>query len=159
VWIDARSNVHPIHSETGGLEGYVELEMGSDGALDAEAAPSGQVHLPVSRLSSGNRMEDREMQRRIDARRYPTIDGALRSMVPDGEGGSYRVAGDVTFRGVMRQYEDQMTLHAVDDRTIRLAGTSRFDIRDFGMEPPRVLILRVEPEVDVRVEILAVKEA
>ena len=31
-------------------------------------------------------------------------------------------------------------------------------IRDFGMEPPRILMLRVEPEVVVRVEIVAVRE-
>ena len=51
-----------------------------------------------------------------------------------------------------------MTIRPVDDRTIQLAGASRFDIREFGMEPPRVLLLKVEPEVDVRVEIVAVKE-
>jgi hypothetical protein len=39
-----------------------------------------------------------------------------------------------------------------------MAGSSRFDIREFGMEPPKMLMLRVEPEVDVRVEILAEKE-
>jgi hypothetical protein len=159
VWIDARSNVHPIHSETNGLEGYVELQMAPDGGLDPDVAPSGKLRLPVSRLQSGNRMEDRELQKRIDARRYPTIEGDLNEMVATGDGGTYRVSGDVTFRGVVRHYEDQMTVSAVDGRTIRLAGASRFDIREFGMEPPRVLILRVEPEVDVRVEILAVKEA
>ena len=46
----------------------------------------------------------------------------------------------------------------MDERTIRLAGASRFDIRDFGMEPPKVLLLKVEPEVEVRVEIFAVKD-
>ena len=50
-----------------------------------------------------------------------------------------------------------MEIRAVDDSTISLSGKSRFDIREFGMEPPRVLILKVEPEVDVRVEIIAEK--
>ena len=27
VWIDARSNIHPIHSKTNGLEGFIDLEM------------------------------------------------------------------------------------------------------------------------------------
>ena len=43
-------------------------------------------------------------------------------------------------------------------RTIRLAGESSFDIRDFGMQAPKVLLLKVEPEVEVRVEIYAVKD-
>jgi hypothetical protein len=51
-----------------------------------------------------------------------------------------------------------MTIHGVDDATIELAGRSRCDIREFGMEPPRTLMLKGEPEVTVRVEIQAVKE-
>ena len=47
-----------------------------------------------------------------------------------------------------------MNISPVDDRTIRLTGTSSFDIRDFGMQPPKVLLLKVEPEVQVRVEIV-----
>lgn len=159
VWIQARSSVHPIHSSTDGLEGYVEVEFGPEGGVDLAVAPMAKLSLPVSRLSSGNRMEDRELQKRIDARRYPAIEGVLDQMEPSGEEGSYGVSGDITFRGVCRRYQDQMTVHAVDGQTIQLAGKSRFDIRDFGMEPPRILMLKVDPEVDVRVEILAVKEA
>jgi polyisoprenoid-binding protein YceI len=158
VWIDARSNVHPIHSSTDGLEGYVEIVTDGDGALVLDPPPAGKLTLPVSRLSSGNKLEDREMHRRIDARRYPTIDGILTSMQPLDGDGRYRVAGDVTFRGVTRPREDEMTVRAVDDRTIQLTGSSSFDIRDFGMEPPRILLLRVEPEVTVRVDITAVEE-
>ena len=80
VWIDAQSNVHPVHSSTDGLEGFVEMEMAPDGGVDLTVSPSGQLSLPVGRLSSGNRLEDREMQKRIDARRYPTIDGVLDKM-------------------------------------------------------------------------------
>ena len=60
-----------------------------------------------------------------------------------GDDGNYRVSGDVTFRGVARPHQDEMTIKAVDDETIELAGKSRFDIREFGMEPPQVLMLKV----------------
>ena len=63
------------------------------------------------------------------------------------------------FRGVVRRCEDDMSITVVDDRTLRLEGESRFDIRDFGMQPPRILMLRVEPDVAVRVEIVAEREA
>jgi polyisoprenoid-binding protein YceI len=159
VWIDAKSSVHPIHSSTDGLEGYVELEMTPDGAIDFGTKPAGKLSLAVSRLSTGNRLEDRELQKRVDARRYPTIDGVLDQVERSGADGRYKVAGDITFRGVSRHYADQMTIEAVDGETIKLAGTSRIDVRDFGLQPPRMLMLRVEPEVDVRVEILAVKQA
>ena len=159
VWIDARSNLHPIHSTTEGLEGYVELELGPDGGVDVDKKPTGKLSLPVSRLSSGNRMEDREMQKRIEARRYPTIDGVLTSMEHAGANGTYGVSGDVTFRGVSRPHQGEMSVKVLDSKTIQLAGESRFDIREFGMEPPRVLVLKVLPEVDIRVEIVAVQES
>ncbi|HEX3090853.1 MAG TPA: YceI family protein, partial [Ilumatobacteraceae bacterium] len=65
----------------------------------------------------------------------------------------------LTFRGVTRTYEDTMTIEAVDDHGVILAGRSTFDIRDFGMDPPRILMLKVQPEVSVRVEIVAEKES
>jgi hypothetical protein len=161
VWIDARSSLHPIHSTSDGLEGYVELGLGADGAVDLTEQPAGNLSLAVSLLSSGNRMEDREMHRRIDVRRYPTIQGVLREIQPMDGDGRYQVSGEVTFRGVSRSHQDQMTIHQVDEadpETVHLTGASRFDIRDYGMEPPRILMLRVEPEVDVRVDVFAVKE-
>jgi hypothetical protein len=160
VQIEARSSLHPIRSSTDGLEGYVDLELESDGGVDLVVAkPAGQLSLPVSRLSSGNGMEDREMYRRIDARRYPTILGVLFQMERVGSDGRYEVSGEITFRGVARQHQDRMTIRRVDPETIELAGKSRFDIREFGMEPPRILMLKVDPEVDVQVDIVAVKEA
>ncbi|MGH9303297.1 MAG: YceI family protein [Acidimicrobiales bacterium] len=158
VWIDARSSVHPIHTTTAGLEGFTELEIAPDGRVDLAVKPVARLSLAVELLRSGNRLEDREMRKRIDASRYPRIEGVLVAMEPADHGGSYQVRGEIAFRGVTRPHEDQMSIEALDDRTIRLAGKSSFDVRDFGMDPPRVLMLKVEPEVEVRVEILAVRE-
>jgi polyisoprenoid-binding protein YceI len=159
VWVDARSSVHPIHSKTNGLEGFVNFELTPGGEVDLASTPAGALSLSVDRLSSGNAMQDRELRRRIDAARFPKIDGVLAQMVPSGTPGKYRVSGEVIFRGVTRRYDDEMTVAALDADALQLAGKSRFDIRDFGMEPPRVLMFRVEPEVDVTVEIIAVRRA
>jgi polyisoprenoid-binding protein YceI len=157
VWIEARSTLHPIHSTTDGLEGYIDIEPLAGGGIDPRVEPSGKLSFAVSRLSSGNRLEDRELHKRIDARRFPTIDGVLTGMEPlDGD--RYRVRGDLAFRGVVRPCEDEMTLTVIDDETIQLEGRSTFDVRDFGMDPPRILMLRVEPDVEVRVEIVATRE-
>jgi polyisoprenoid-binding protein YceI len=158
VWIDARSNVHPIHSSMDGLEGYIELAIEDGGRVDLSVAPRGTVSLPVSRLSSGNRFEDRELQKRLSAKLFPTIKGVLTAMEPAGDEGRYRVSGDVAFRGVTRACRDEMTVTVVDELTLRLDGRSTFDIRDFGMEPPRFLMLKVEPDVVVRVDIVAETE-
>src|SRR5665213_2927047 len=115
VWIDARSNVHPIHTTTDGLEGYIDLASDGAGVADVGTQPAGKLSLQVDRLSSGNRLEDRELHKRIDARRFPTIDGVLTSMVAVGTDSRYRVKGDLAFRGVVRACEDEMTVKFVDD--------------------------------------------
>jgi polyisoprenoid-binding protein YceI len=156
VAIDARSSLHPIHSETDGLEGWIELDL--DGGGPGLRMQGAHLELPVERLRSGNALEDRELKRRIDARRFPTINGDLTGMEAIDGSDRYRVRGDVTFRGVTRPREDEMTV-ALDGGgdTLRLQGSSVFDIRDFGMEPPRILLLKVAPDVTITVDIVARK--
>lgn len=158
VFISARSSLHPIDTRSDGLEGFVDLEVQGGGRLNLTVPTKGRVSFPVERMASGNPIEDRELRRRIDARRYPTIEGALTDMHETGRDGRYLVRGDVTFKGSTRSYEDEMAVSQDDDGTLRLTGESIFDIRDFGMDPPRILMLKVEPEVGVRVEILAERE-
>jgi polyisoprenoid-binding protein YceI len=153
VWIEARSNVHAINTEAVGLEGWLDIDMGDHKITGLDS--HGRVEFPVANLKSGNTMEDRELQRRIDARSHPKISGDLRTMRATQEPMRYLVGGDVTFRGVTRTYEGEMSLQNIDDRTVGLTGESTFDIRDFGMEPPRILLLKVHPEVVVRVEVIA----
>jgi polyisoprenoid-binding protein YceI len=139
VIIEGRSSLHPIHSSTDGLEGFFDPDTGQ-----------GRVSFAVSRLRSGNPLEEREMKRRIDARRFPTIDGVLTSYDAAGD-----ATGDLTFRGVTKAVAGELTVEPVDDDTIEVSGESTFDVRDFGMQPPRVLMLRVHPDVKVRIEIVA----
>jgi polyisoprenoid-binding protein YceI len=157
VWIEARSNVHPIHTEADGLEGWLDLDI-DDGKVNVDQTLLGHLEFPVENLKSGNTFEDRELRRRIDSRRYPKIAGELKAMKQTTEAEHYIVGGDLTFRGVTRSYEDAMTVDVLDG-TVTLCGQSTFDIRDFGMEPPRILMLKVQPEVSVRVEIVAEKES
>jgi polyisoprenoid-binding protein YceI len=76
-------------------------------------------------------------------------------MSENGTPGTYVVAGMLTFRGVTRRYEDRVTATATDDSTLAIAGQSVFDIRDFGMDPPRILMLKVDPQVTVRIDVVA----
>ena len=158
LWISARSTVHPMSISADGIEGELSFALDGDGEadrLDLGIAPGGWMTLPVERLSAGHRLEDIELLRRIESRRFPTIDGVLTSVDLSGESDRYQVTGDVAFHGVTRSCKDEVTLQRLDDDTIRLAGRSTFDMRDFGLEPPRWLFVRMEAEVEVRVEITA----
>jgi polyisoprenoid-binding protein YceI len=158
VVMDARSSVHPIHSETDGLEGYVDLDLGDDGTVSSRA-PSGHLELGVSRLESGNALYDREMRRRIDARRFPKITGELVSLREGPAPGTYLAGGNLTFHGTTQHYEAEMDITSSDGKMVELKGSHVFDVRQFGVDPPKMMMLRVYPDVAVRVDIVARRSA
>jgi polyisoprenoid-binding protein YceI len=158
VWIEARSSLHPIHGEGRGLEGSIEAEV-IDGRLDLNGVPKISLELPVESLKSGKSIEDAEMMRRIDARRYPTIRGEVVE-IKESSTGRYHVRGDLTFHGVTKTVEGEVSIVMPDgDGTIVFEGEQTFDIRDFGVTPPKILMLKVHPDVKVRVRVVAQQEA
>ena len=150
--LDGRSSLHAIHAEASGVKGWIEAELEPDTG-DARVG-AGQLEIALNQLSSGNSLYDAELHRRLDIRRYPAVTGVLSDWQPTVTRGSYRVNGAVTFRGVTRDVEDNMSLSVEDDRTVVLDGAHLFDIRDYGMDPPRILALRVYPEVTIRVALV-----
>jgi polyisoprenoid-binding protein YceI len=145
--------VHPINTETSGLNGWCEATVETDGLLRFDGPLSGRLELATEGLSSGNQLYDRELRRRIDARRYPLITGDL-TKVAKGDGPDrYEVTGDLTFHGRTRTFTHEMTIALLDDTTIVLKGEYVFDIREFNMKPPSMLMVKVYPEIAVRVEL------
>jgi polyisoprenoid-binding protein YceI len=148
--------MHPIQGEAEGLEGSIEAEM-TEGRIDVAGEPKIQVELPVERLKSGKKLEDAEMLRRIDARRFPTIKGETTELKESN--GRYRIRGDLTFHGVTRQVEGEVRISSPDERSLVIEGEQTFDIRDFGVDPPKILMLKVHPDVRVRVKVFAEQES
>jgi len=152
VWVSGRSSLHPINTETRGITGWFEAANRDDGTLDLDHPINGELELTVDRLTSGNALYDRELRRRIDARRYPTIGGKVTGITLAGSHPRYSVKGDVSFHGKIRTFEHEMDIE-VGDGQVSLTGAYVFDIREFGMEPPSMLMIRVYPEISVRVEL------
>jgi polyisoprenoid-binding protein YceI len=157
VWVSGRSSLHPINTETRGITGWFQAATRPDGSLDLDESVSGELELAVERLTSGNQLYDRELRRRIDARHYPTIKGRLTNIVPGGSHPDYVVTGDIDFHGKTRTFEHGMQIE-VHDAGIALTGADVFDIREFGMKPPSMLMVRVYPEITVRVELHGVRD-
>jgi polyisoprenoid-binding protein YceI len=155
--MEADSNVHPIHGEASGLQGEIVIEV-ADGQIDLSSTPKMRLELPVDRLQSGNAMQDKELRRRIDARRYPTIVGEAREVSQQGSGGHYRIRGDLTFHGVTQPVEGEVDFSAPDERTIVIEGAQTFDIRDYGVDPPKILMFKVHPIVKVRVKVVGERQ-
>jgi polyisoprenoid-binding protein YceI len=158
IWVSGRSSLHPINTETRGITGWFEAATASDGSLDLAQPVSGELELAVERLTSGNQLYDRELRRRIDARRYPTIAGRVTDVVVDGSHPDYLVTGAVSFHGKTRTFSHTMRIELHADG-VSLTGEDVFDIREFGMKPPSMLMVRVYPEISVRVELHGTRDA
>jgi polyisoprenoid-binding protein YceI len=147
VWIEGSSSVHPIHATATGLTGWIELVRA--GAGIAAAPVAGEVHVAVGRLASGNALVDRETRRRIDATHHPEIVGtvtASESIAPD----RVMVTGEIAFRGEVCSVSGELTF-SFDGARLVVEGAQTFDVRDWGLRLPRLGLIRVHPDVRVRV--------
>lgn len=154
--IEARSTVGPISFGAMGITGWVRAGLrGGDLALDV--APAAHLEVAVDGLRSGNALYDAELLQRIDARRYPRATLDLRSASPLADG---RVAleGELTFHGVTRTVDGVVAVQRMADGRLVVTGEQSFDIRDFGLVSPTVLMLRIFPDVRVRLHVEAEPE-
>ncbi len=156
LWAEARSTLHPVHIHTAGLEGVVEAEAG-DGTTPPRLGMPTHVEVETQRLRSGNGLVDGELQRRLDARKFPRIRAELRSIAADGPGTS-RLTGELTLHGVTRTMDVEVTIRRLDPRTLQIEGARAIDMRDFGLPPPSFLMFRMQPEVQVRARLVAERE-
>jgi polyisoprenoid-binding protein YceI len=153
VWVETKTSVHPIHGEATGLGGFIEAQI-KDGHLDLTEPPKARVEFPIDRLSSGNALYDGELHRRAETRRYPEVVGEVREVTGD-LGGRYQVRGDLTFHGVTQQVEGDVTVEVKENGSLEVQGEQTFNFENFGIKAPRILMLRVYPDVDVRIHLVA----
>ena len=155
-----RSELEPAPDphRTEGLEGFLDVDVRRRRHRHRRR-PEGRAVVAQSSSCVGQRLEDRELQRRIDARRYPDD---RRAAAPTFEGERQTVATEsrATSRSAASRAGTRTRSSSPPSTTARSAsqGESSFDIRDFGMEPPRILMLQVHPDVKVRIEVVAEKE-
>jgi DNA-binding PadR family transcriptional regulator len=149
VLIDVRSTVGPLSFGAVGVRGWVEAAV--DGlSLRTDIAPSARLEIDVSGLRSGNRVYDAELLRRIDARGFPQAVVELRECAANGLGTMFRLSGELTFHGVTRPANGAVSVEVSAERRLVITGEQAFDIRDFAIPSPSVLMLRIYPDIRVR---------
>jgi len=134
---EGRSSIHPITASAA-----------ASGELDL-SEPSGWVEVSVGELRTGNPLYDREIRRRLEARRHPTIRGRLDGLTAE-DGDRFAARGTVSLRGIEQEVTGSLAIREDPDGSVTITGERTFDIRDFGLDPPSVLGLKVHPDVVVR---------
>jgi len=156
VFVEARSNVHPIEIRTQGVRGSIDVER-RGGEIDLSSAPRAELEISSELLRSGIDLYDSEIHRRIEVRKYRTIKGQLRDASQIGPG-RYRLRGTLSLHGVTQDIEGEVTLRTGDD-WLEVEGAKTLDMRDFKLEPPKILMLEVQAQISLRAKIRAVRAA
>ena len=152
--IEVRSTVGPISFGAVGITGHIEAAV-TEGIVSPEPPPSAHIEIAVDGLRSGNSLYDAELLRRIDARRFPTATIDLSECMVSGNRDRYRVAGELTFHGVTRPAHGTVNVAERSGGRLVVTGEQVFDIRDFDVPSPTVLMLRIYPDVRVHLHVEA----
>jgi polyisoprenoid-binding protein YceI len=152
--IEAHSTLpNPIRGRATGLSGTISASV-EGGRLMLDPMPSMRVVIPISKLSSGNEFQDREVRNLIGGPRDPNIVAELRRVTPGSKPDVYLMAGAITLKGSTQDYDAEVTIR-VDGRRITFDGAQKMDIRKFGIKPPRILSVQIYPDFDVTMHLVA----
>lgn len=155
VEINGKSSLHPIHGrlKPGTLTGTVQMTV-NGGIIDVDAPSSAHIEFPLTAISFGNAMYDRELPKRLETNRYPAVTLDLEKVEAAGPG-DYRVSLQLALHGKCVTFDEQVHTTVSDDDTVVVSGEHHFDIRQFGIEPPKMLGMKVHPEFAVTLSLTA----
>jgi len=130
---------------SGGLTGNAEL-----------ANAHGWVEAPITTLSTGNRLRDRDLRATMDVANYPTMRFELAGVTVESPAApsdtvTGALRGVLTIHGVTRDVAIPATLIAAGD-TIDVSGAFPVDLADYKVGGLTRLFgtLRVQHKIDVR---------
>ncbi len=148
--ITAHSSVHNTRARTTALQGGFDADL-------ADGVPVGEVRggarVAVASFKSGNRLLEMNTLRHVEARKHREASFEIGAVAPEADG-RLRVSGTMTFHGVAVATEAVVDLE-VDGDTVRVRGSWRLVQSDYGLRPPRLLMLKVDDGIDVEFTLVA----
>jgi hypothetical protein len=154
VLVKARSNVGPISFATSEVRGMISAEV--DGkVIDLDAPITAELSVSLRELTSGNTLYDTELKRRIDVRRYPDATLHLDEVTRVGESNRFELTGRIELHAVVRAMRGVVSVERLERDVIVVRGQQTLDIREFDLDVPPLLALKIYPEVSVEMHLEA----
>ncbi|HEX8600539.1 MAG TPA: YceI family protein [Chloroflexia bacterium] len=125
------------------------------------ASQVGEIVVDISQLRTDEPMRDSAIRRRwLESATYPLarFNNAKIIDIPatatEGQPFKFQISGDMTVREVTKPvtWEAETTL---DGYTLRGTATTKLKMSDFGIEPPSLMSLQVEDDVELTLEFVA----
>lgn len=162
LWVDGTSTVQSYTCEAERLEVRIRpASDASDVSLDGlQTAVRGvEIEVPVARLECGNGTMNNHMRNALKADEHPSV--AFRmvgyEVLPEANGSAaVRLQGDLTIAGKTRTLIMNAEATPQSGNRLRVTGTTQFNMTDWGVRPPRLMMgtLRVHDPIRVSFDIL-----
>jgi polyisoprenoid-binding protein YceI len=125
---------------------------------DLQSMETVRLTIPVAAMDCGNRTMDGHMRNALKANASPNIQFQLDSHTVRANGdnaGTVQMRGRLTIAGQTKPVQMTANLSRQADGTVRVRGSHGFDMTEFGVEPPRLMMgtLRVHDPVVVEFDL------
>jgi polyisoprenoid-binding protein YceI len=155
VWVQGTSTVRSYRCESTQLSGSANT-AGTEVAQLAQGR--GELTIPLSSLDCNNGTMNGHMRNALKAAQHPNIRfrATSVSVTPSGvTTATARLTGPLTIAGETREVTINANA-AWQSGRLRLTGTHRLTMTDFGVQPPRLMAgtMRVNPPVTIGFDVV-----
>ena len=149
-----KNKIHFVSKITGGsFDSNSSSAQGSLTMADAgQKVISASITVPVKSLDTGLSMRNDHMQKKyLEVAKFPditfNIEGASIDLKPETT-----VRGNFSIHGVQKQVEVPVTT-STDEKTVSIKSQFPINILDYGIEQPKFAVVKMEPEVQLNIEL------
>jgi polyisoprenoid-binding protein YceI len=135
VWVEGTSTVRSYRCESTSVTGSAQASSAE--LADLASVPRAEVTIPVASLDCRNGTMNGHMRRALKAEQSPTI--RLRASSVRVAAGTARISGDLTIAGQTRPVTINGSVTSEDGK-VRVRGTERLVMTDFGVQPPTLMM-------------------
>lgn len=157
VAVEVQSTLQRLELVSSELTGAIEAEF-LDGKL-VSAGVTASLSVPLASFASGNWLIDRDVRAMFEARKFPEIAGEVSEVKTADGAGNYWIRGTLRLHGVGREVSGHAGIVEMSDHHAVFEGAMTLDYTQFNLAPPKLLMLRVEPEVVIRGRVYAEKRS
>jgi hypothetical protein len=143
--INGTSTIHDWEVECQVIGGKMELDSNfpldptQEPPKELKVTPKVEVSIPVRQLKSGKSMMDTVMHNAMNAETNTTIKYTLLEMKPMGKadkGLKFATKGTITCNGVTQTNAFDVVMTKVDEKKIKVSGSTKVKMTDFKISPP-----------------------
>src|SRR5215213_2060719 len=143
--INGTSTIHDWEVECQVIGGKMELDSNfpldptQEPPKELKVTPKVEVSIPVRQLKSGKSMMDTVMHNAMNAETNTTIKYTLLEMKPIGKadkGLKFATKGTIMCNGVTQTNAFDVVMTKVDEKKIKVSGSTKVKMTDFKINPP-----------------------